>query len=50
MNWLRYLCNNQQKTGTKYQKAVYELVNVLDDQVYEWVRFFKRQVYESGRF
>ena len=28
--------------GTKNQRTVYELVNILDDQVYEWVRFFRR--------
>ena len=50
MNWLWYLCNNQQKMGTKNQRAVYEKVNILDDQVYEWVRFFEGQVYEWGRF
>ena len=28
--------------GTKKnQRAVYELVNILDDQVYEWVCFFR---------
>ena len=41
---------NQQKMGTKNQRAVYEYVNILDDQVYEWVRFFEGQVYEWGRF
>ena len=25
-------------------------MNILDDQVYEWVRFFEGQVYEWGRF
>ena len=50
MNWLWYLCNNQQKNGLKNQRAVYEQVNILDDQVYEWVRFFEGLVYEWGRF
>ena len=50
MNCLWYLSNNQQKMGTKSQRAVYEYVNILDDQVYEWVRFFKGQIYEWGRF
>ena len=50
MSWLWYLCNKQQKMGTKSQRAVYEYVNILDDQVYEWVRFFKGQVYEWGKF
>ena len=36
--------------GTENQRAVYELVNILDDQVYEWVLFFEGQVYEWGRF
>ena len=38
--------------GTKSQRAVYDYVNILDDQVYvfEWVRFFEGQVYEWGRF
>ena len=35
---------------TKNQRAVYEKVNILDDQVYKWVRFFEGQVYEWGRF
>ena len=26
------------------------MVNILDDEVYEWVRFFKGQVYEWGSF
>ena len=25
-------------------------VNILDDQVYEWIRFFEGQVYEWGKF
>ena len=50
INWLWYLCNNQQKMGTKNQRAVYKEVNILDDQVYEWVRFFEGLVYEWGRF
>ena len=36
--------------GTKYQRAVYEWVNISDDLVYEWVRLFKGQVYDWGRF
>ena len=32
--------------GTKYQKTVYEWVNISDELLYEWVRFFKGQVYE----
>ena len=35
--------------GYKNQRAVYEQVNILDDQVYEWVHFFEGQVYEWGR-
>ena len=27
--------------GTKNQRAVYELVNISDNLVYEWVRFLK---------
>ena len=32
------------------QRAIYEWVNILDDQVYEWVCFFNGQVYKWGRF
>ena len=35
---------------TKYQRAVYEWVNISVDVVYEWVHFFKGQVYDWGRF
>ena len=34
--------------GTKTQRAVYEYVNILDDQVYEWVRFFSKARYMDG--
>ena len=36
--------------GTKYQRAVYEWVNISVDLVYEWVHFIKGQVYDWGRF
>ena len=45
------ICVTTSKNGyKKNQRAVYELINILDDQVYEWVCFFKGQVYEWGRF
>ena len=44
-----YICLTTSKNGYKNQRAVYE-VNILDDPVDEWVRFFKGQVYECGRF
>ena len=50
MNLLRYLSNYQQQMGTKYQRAVYEWVNISDDLVQEWFHFFKGQAYEWGRF
>ena len=28
--------------STKNQRTVYEWVNISDDLVYEWVRFFQR--------
>ena len=45
------ICVTTSKNGyKKNQRAVYEWVNILDDQVYECVCFFKDQVYEWGRF
>ena len=34
--------------GTKNQRAVYEKVNISDNQVYEWVRFFHRYMNGVG--
>ena len=34
--------------GTKNQRAVYEYVTILDDQVYEWVHFFSKARYMNG--
>ena len=46
MNWLWYLSNNQQKMGTKYLRAVYEWVNILDDQVY----YMNGSVFSKARY
>ena len=50
MNWLWYLCNNQQKMGTKKSKG-----SIWIGQHFRWSSiwmgpFFRRQVYEWGRF
>ena len=50
MNWLQYLCTNKQWMGIKNRRPVYGQVNLFDDQVYEWFRFFIGKVYEWGRF
>ena len=48
MNWLLYLSNHV----TTYNKLLLKSKDSIwmDDEVYEWVRFFKGQAYEWGRF
>ena len=34
--------------STKNQRAVFEWVNISEDLVYEWVRFFSKARYMNG--
>ena len=45
-----FVLTTSNKRVQKNQTAVYEWVNISDDLLHKWVRFFKGQVYEWGRF
>ena len=51
MQWIDCdICLITSKNGYENSKGSIWIGEHLDDQVYEWVRFFKGQVYKRGRF